>query len=148
LMGAVLGSCSQQERAAGAWSSSQQLSEWQANFTSPLVVSQLVSKPAARAWAIANSGGRTPRFRAQASRSANVWQQQDSQHCSTDWHPQLDVAQGNCSFVFCIRLPAGNGIPAAVTTNARSSIALTQWRRRGARFKEWRKKDGISLPEG
>jgi hypothetical protein len=125
---------SQQERAADARSLSQQLPEWQASFTLLRDSSQLKSMPAARAWAIAKSGGCTPCLRAQASRSANVLQQQDRQHCSADWQPQLDDAQGNCSFDFCGRLVIVNGTPVAVMMNATSRLALIQLRMRGARF--------------
>jgi hypothetical protein len=135
----------QQEREAGARSPSQQLPESQANFITAFVASQLVSKPAARAWAIAKSGGRTPFLRAQVSRSAKEWQQQDRQHWSADWQPQRDMAQGNSSCDSCSRGPSGKGTPVAVTTNARSNIALTQLRRRGALFSSWRTRVGISL---
>jgi hypothetical protein len=76
----------------------------------------LASRPARLASARAKSGGWTPFFWAQASRSASVWQQQDRQHCSAESHPQPQPEQGNNSPLFDGRLTEGSGMPAATTT--------------------------------
>lgn len=106
---------SQHERVAVVTTDLQHCFEWQTCFMFPGVANQLKSRPAARAWARAKLGGRTPCIRAQAIRSVSVWQQHDCQHCSAVRQPHCDVAHGKFSPLFCGSVPDGSGTPAAVT---------------------------------
>jgi hypothetical protein len=57
-----------------------------------------------------NSGGVTPCFRAQATFSRFVWQQQSRQQVSASLQPQAQCWQGNGSFDF-VTVRAGSGTP-------------------------------------
>jgi hypothetical protein len=59
-----------------------------------LIPNQARSNRAIFAAAIAYSGGRTLCSRAQANRSASVWQQHDRQHCSAEAHPHAQFEHG------------------------------------------------------
>jgi len=74
------------------------------------------SSPASVAASSAKSGGFTPLFSAQASRSASVWQQQFRQQCSAESQPQPHDSHGYRSPVFAGPLVTGSGTPAATTT--------------------------------
>ena len=59
-----------------------------------LIPNQARSSRATFAAAIAYTGGRTLCLRAQANRSASVWQQHDRQHCSADAQPHAQFEHG------------------------------------------------------
>lgn len=87
--------------------------------------------------ASANAGGFTPCLRAQASRSASVWQQHDFQHCSAEVQPHLHVEQGNNSPRFARLFPVGSGTPDTVQESTITSSALPM-RRAFWRYRERR----------
>jgi hypothetical protein len=89
----------------------------------------VVSRPCRAASAKAKSGGRTPSFLAQASRSASVWQQQVRQQKSAVAQPQGQLSHGNRSAVSEeVGRGTGIGTPAAVTSKTTKSARAVDWR--------------------
>jgi hypothetical protein len=108
----------------------------------PSALSHARTKPADFAFSTANAGGRTPFLSAQASRSANVWQQQERQHCSDERQPQLLDEHGYCASEFFGRMPTGIEMPAAVARYAINSAVLVERRqtsltRRALRYEKF-----------
>jgi hypothetical protein len=88
---------------------------------------------AARLEASANCGGSTPRARAQAIRSAGVWQQHERQHCSAVRQPHVRFMQGKgCEG--SLTVGTGSGTPAAVKASAATAIQAVAGRHTFAPF--------------